>query len=125
CYRYLDGEPCDLGTPRRCRIILCCIAEKTDRADGDLSPFFRSNRSFPMSSITYEVAPTVRRGKTVPVAARKSPGLLARLFARFMATRQKQAMHELHRHGLRLPRELEEAGLKISARNEDSLPFVR
>ncbi len=42
-----------------------------------------------------------------------------------MEARQRQAMQELHRHGLRLPRELEEAGLKISARNEDSLPFVR
>jgi hypothetical protein len=32
---------------------------------------------------------------------------------------------ELQRHGLRLPRELEEASLKINARNEDALPFVR
>jgi hypothetical protein len=47
------------------------------------------------------------------------------LFARFIEARQKQAMLELARHGLRLPHELEEAGLKISARNEDSLPFVR
>jgi hypothetical protein len=42
-----------------------------------------------------------------------------------MAARQRQAMQELYRHGLRLPRELEDAGLKIGARNEDSLPFVR
>ena len=34
-------------------------------------------------------------------------------------------MADLARHGLRLPRELEEAGLKIGPRNEDSLPFVR
>jgi len=42
-----------------------------------------------------------------------------------MEARQRQAFHELQRHGLRLPRELEEAGFKISARNEDSLPFMR
>ena len=54
-----------------------------------------------------------------PVRRRKG------LFARFMEARQRQAMQELRRHGLRLPRELEEAGLKISERNEDSLPFVR
>ena len=42
-----------------------------------------------------------------------------------MEARQRQALQELTRQGLRLPRELEEAGLRISARNEDSLPFVR
>ena len=48
-----------------------------------------------------------------------------KLFARLVEFRERQGLEELHRHGLRLPRELEEAGLKISARNEDSLPFVR
>jgi hypothetical protein len=71
-----------------------------------------------MSTITYDVASTVRPG-TTPVRKRKG------LWARFMEARERQALQELHRHGLRLPRELEEAGLKISARNEDSLPFVR
>ena len=71
-----------------------------------------------MSTITYDVAPTARPGST-PVHRRKG------LFARFMEARQRQALQELHRHGRRLPRELEEAGLKIGARNEDSLPFVR
>ena len=78
-----------------------------------------------MSTITYDIAATARSGTkaiTPTVApARKRKGL----FARFIEARQKQAMLELARHGLRLPRELEEAGLKISARNEDSLPFVR
>ena len=70
-----------------------------------------------MSTIAYGFAPTTR-----PEApARKRIGL----FARFMAARQKQAEQELRRHGLRLPNELEEAGLKLCARNEDSLPFVR
>jgi hypothetical protein len=71
-----------------------------------------------MSTITYDVAATARPGTT---SARKRKGL----FARLMEARQRQALKELHRHGLRLPRELEEDGLKISARNEDSLPFVR
>jgi hypothetical protein len=78
-----------------------------------------------MSTITYDIAAATRpatkaRTPTAP-PARKRKGL----FARFMEARQKQAMLELARHGLRLPRELEEAGLKISARNEDSLPFIR
>jgi len=69
-----------------------------------------------MSTVTYGCAPAAR----LEAPARKRIGL----FARFMAARQKQAEQELRRHGLRLPRELEEAGLKLSARNEDSLPFV-
>ena len=65
--------------------------------------------------------PTAQAGTPAAAPVRKRKGL----FARFIEARQKQAMQELARHGLRLPRELEEAGLKISARNEDSLPFVR
>ncbi len=74
-----------------------------------------------MSTITYDIAAPARSGTkaAAPVRKRKS------LFARFLEARQRMAMQELARHGLRLPRELEEAGLKISARNEDSLPFVR
>ncbi len=72
-----------------------------------------------MSTITYDVAATARAATPAPVRKRNS------LFARFMAARQRAAEQELRRHGLRLPRELEEAGLKISARNEDLLPFVR
>ena len=64
---------------------------------------------------------TASAGTAATALVRRRKGL----FARFMEARQRQAMQELHRHGLRLPRELEEAGLKISARNEDSLPFVR
>jgi hypothetical protein len=72
-----------------------------------------------MSTLTYDIAATTQAA--TPTVARKRKGL----FARFIEARQKLAMQELARHGLRLPRELEEAGLKISARNEDSLPFVR
>jgi hypothetical protein len=74
-----------------------------------------------MSTITYDIAATSRTVTAVAAPARKRKGL----FARFIEARQRLAMQELARHGLRLPRELEEAGLKISARNEDSLPFVR
>jgi hypothetical protein len=73
-----------------------------------------------MSTITYDVVSTARTA-TATTSVRKRKGL----FARIMEARQRQAMQELGRHGLRLPRELEEAGLKISQRNEDSLPFVR
>ena len=79
-----------------------------------------------MSTITYDIAAaaktatrTITSSTTAP--ARKRQGLIAR----FMEGRRRQAMLELARHGLRLPRELEEAGLKISERNEDSLPFIR
>ena len=74
-----------------------------------------------MSAITYGSPHTTSAGKRTsrPLGQRKG------LWARFMEARQRQAFQELQRHGLRLPRELEEAGLKISARNEDSLPFMR
>jgi hypothetical protein len=72
-----------------------------------------------MSTITYDLAASRRIKIDAPAPKRKG------LFQRFMEARQRQANMELARHGLRLPRELEEAGLKISQRNEDSLPFVR
>jgi hypothetical protein len=74
-----------------------------------------------MSTITYDAASTGRHEAPPVAPVRKRKGL----FARMMEARQRQAMLELSRHGLRLPRELEEAGLKIGSRNEDSLPFVR
>ena len=74
-----------------------------------------------MSTITYDAASTGRHEAPAVAPVRKRKGL----FARMMEARQRQAMLELSRHGLRLPRELEEAGLKIGSRNEDSLPFVR
>jgi len=74
-----------------------------------------------MSTITYGTA-IPATGPVQPTGrATKRPSL----FARFMAARQLQAEAELRRHGLRLPRELEDAGLKLNSRNEDSLPFIR
>ena len=76
-----------------------------------------------MSTITYD-ASTARTG--MPAApVRKRQGLFARILARMIEARQRQATEELRRHGLRLPNELEEAGWKINERNEDALPFVR
>jgi hypothetical protein len=74
-----------------------------------------------MSTLTYDIAASTRTAAPSAAPARKRKSL----FARFIEARQKQAMVELARHGLRLPHELEQAGLRISARNEDSLPFVR
>jgi len=74
-----------------------------------------------MSTLTYDIAATAQTGTPTAAPARKRKGL----FARFIGARQRLALQALARRGLRLPRELEEAGLKISARNEDSLPFVR
>ena len=74
-----------------------------------------------MSTLTYDIAASTQAGTPTAAPARKRKSL----FARFIEARQKQAMLELARHGLRLPHELEQAGLSISARNEDSLPFVR
>ncbi len=76
-----------------------------------------------MSTITCDAGVATTARPIAPV--RQGEGLLARIFARVMEARLLQAMDELRRHGLRLPRELEDAGLKINERNEDSLPFVR
>jgi hypothetical protein len=75
-----------------------------------------------MSTITYDIAGSAPAKAASPAApVRKRMGL----FARIMESRQRQAEEHLARRGLRLPRELEDAGLKISSRNEDSLPFIR
>jgi len=79
-----------------------------------------------MSIATYTTASAVRPGiaaKTAP--ARKRPGVFSRFFASLIANRQRQAVEELKRHGVKLPNELEQAGWKINERSEDSLPFVR
>jgi hypothetical protein len=75
-----------------------------------------------MSSITCNSAAAASApAAQTPAPARKRPSL----FERWMESRRMQAEAELRRHGLRLPRELEKAGLKIGERNEDALPFVR
>ena len=74
-----------------------------------------------MSTMTYDVAPAARAA----APARKRKGLFARIVARMIEARHRQATEEMRRHGLKLPDELEQAGWKINERSEDSLPFVR
>ena len=82
-----------------------------------------------MSTITFnagaKIASRTRAATAVATPLRKRPGLFVRLVKAMVDARERQVADELRRHGLRLPRELEEAGLKLSARNEDSLPFMR
>ena len=72
-----------------------------------------------MSTVTYDRA-------HVPTSApAKRPSRWLRLYYRLIEARHQSALAELHRHGLRLPHELEQAGWKINERSEDSLPFIR
>jgi len=72
------------------------------------------------STVPYEAAAPKSAARST-----KRPGLFGRLMAHLMEARRRQAVLELRRHGLYLPSDLEAAGMKISARNEDSLPFMR
>lgn len=72
-----------------------------------------------MSSITYERSP-----RLAPSAPKRQSWLSA-VYRRLIEARTRSAMMELHRHGLRLPDELEQAGWRINERSEDSLPFIR
>jgi len=78
-----------------------------------------------MSTITYDAAPTAQAATPTAAPVQKRPGLFARILARMIEARQRQAMEEIRRYGLKLPAELEQAGWKINERSEDSLPFVR
>ena len=78
-----------------------------------------------MSTVTYDAVPNVRAVTAAKTTAKTPAAKRKSLFARLIEARQRQANDQLRRHGLHLPRELEDAGLKIGARNEDSLPFVR
>jgi hypothetical protein len=75
-----------------------------------------------MSTVTYDRAHVPAATATAPA---KRPGRWLRLYYRLLEAREKSALAELHRHGLRLPQELEQAGWKINERSEDSLPFIR
>jgi hypothetical protein len=78
-----------------------------------------------MSTVTYDIAPAARAVTPAAAPVCKREGLFARIVARMIAARHRQAMAELRRHGLKLPDELEQAGWKINERSEDSLPFIR
>ena len=71
-----------------------------------------------MSIVTYDVAPS-----TPAAPARK--GLLMRFVDLVVESQMRRATEEIRRHRHLLPRDLEQAGWKLTARSEDSLPFVR
>ena len=77
-----------------------------------------------MSTITYDTASVARSAKPVAAAVAPQKGRFARMIARMIAARQRQAMEEVRRYSILLPHDLERAGRKINERNEDSLPFV-
>jgi hypothetical protein len=71
-----------------------------------------------MTMITYD---------TASAAAAEAPrkGFWARMFDRMVEAQTKRARREIELYSHLIPRELEQAGWKISDRSEDSLPFVR
>src|SRR4051794_7729037 len=79
--------------------------QKRRATKGSCRRSLKERQESPMSTITYDAASTGRTETTAVAPVRKRKGL----FARIMEARQRQAMLELSRHGLRLPRELEEA----------------
>ena len=78
-----------------------------------------------MSTITYDAGHTAAARAPVAAQAAKRRGWFARALARVIAARQKQAMDEVRRLGIVLPRELDRAEWKVGERSEDSLPFQR
>jgi hypothetical protein len=72
-----------------------------------------------MSTITYFDAKVAAK----PAAKRK--GLFMRFIDHMIEIRTLRAMEELKRHSHLLPRELDQAGWKLTERSEESLPFVR
>jgi hypothetical protein len=76
-----------------------------------------------MSTVTYDATPAATAEPAIDAPARK--GLMARILDRLIEARMQQAMNELRRHGLKLPRELDPPSWKVGDRSEQSLPFVR
>ncbi len=58
-------------------------------------------------------------------AASSRKGLLARFCQRIYEARMHKAADVLKQHSHLLPADLQQAALRMSARNEKSLPFVR
>jgi hypothetical protein len=74
-----------------------------------------------MSILTYDTAHVSPVSGTAP----KRKGFWRGILDAMIESRMRQAELEITRHLHRLPRELEQAGWKVSERSEDSLPFVR
>ena len=75
-----------------------------------------------MTAVTYGAHTAVETAKP---AAKKGKGMWARFFEAVAEARLRQAQREIALHRHLLPADFEIAGHKISARSEDSLPFVR
>lgn len=72
-----------------------------------------------MAAITYSShAPALE-------AAAPKQGFFARFWNAMIEAQMRKAMREIRLHQHLLPAELEISGMKISYKNEDSLPFVR
>lgn len=58
-------------------------------------------------------------------AGRTHRSLFGRFLDRMVEARMREAEKYLRQHRHLLPRELEQAGWKVTERSEDSLPFLR
>jgi hypothetical protein len=75
-----------------------------------------------MSFATYEIA---RKTVARDAVRAERKGVFARWMDALIESRMRRARDEIARHSHLLPRELEQAGWRLSDRSEDSLPFVR
>lgn len=76
-----------------------------------------------MSTITtYSTGYGVGARSTAPA---KRPSLMQRFLDRLIESRMRRAEEYLREQRHLLPRELEQAGWRLTERSEDSLPFVR
>ena len=72
-----------------------------------------------MSTITYDSGHVAAAKAPVATQAAKRESWFARVLARMVEARQKQAMDEIRRYGIVLPREFDQAEWKVSERSED------
>jgi hypothetical protein len=78
-----------------------------------------------MSTITYDNVHSTGIAAPAAAPALKREGRFARIMARLIEARQRQANYEIRRLGFVLPNDLEQTDWKVAGRSEDSLPFVR
>jgi len=71
-----------------------------------------------MTMMTYDRA-------LAPAERTVRKGFWARVYDRLIEARTRHAMRELELYRHLMPRELEDAGWKVTERSEDSLPFIR
>jgi hypothetical protein len=76
-----------------------------------------------MAAVTYGAHSAIETAKPAPKT--KSKSMLMRFFDAIAEARMRQAEREIALHRHLLPAEFEIAGLKVSPRSEDSLPFTR